>query len=84
MKKSLIALGLLILVSCGASISDVEQGMTEAEVEEILGKPNKKNANTSTYTFNGETSETSSATWTYDGKGTIEFQDGIVASVSEN
>jgi hypothetical protein len=83
MKKlySLLILGLfLVLTSCSANLDDIEIGMTETEVEELLGKANQWKSSSNSFTSNGETSTTEMATWTYNGIGTIEFENGVVVS----
>lgn len=85
--KKLIFLFLVtlsMLTSCGADISEVKNDMSQDEVTELMGKPNKKNEQKSSQTINGETTETSTATWTYEGAGTIEFVDGKVVEVAKN
>lgn len=84
MKKLVYPIVFVFLLACGASVGDVKPGMTESEVMEILGEPNHKTMSVSTYSSNGDTSSTSSGRWEYEGKGSIEFQDGIVAAVKEN
>jgi hypothetical protein len=83
--KKLIAIAILVvtLVSCGASLSDVKVGMTEAEVTEILGSGNHKSMNSNSFTLDGVEESHSTATWDYDGLGTIEFEDGVVTKVGE-
>lgn len=84
MKNLVIICSLFLLVSCGAGINDVKEGMSEQEVEEMLGSTNHKNSTSSSYTANGVVEEHSRSTWKYDGKGTITFEDGKVVSVSAN
>ena len=84
MKKLILGIGFtLLLVACGPSLEDVKVGMSESEVSEMLGKANGTKSNSSSGTINGETvSFSSSATWTYTGLGSIEFQDGVVTAVN--
>ncbi|MCB9224831.1 MAG: hypothetical protein R2780_14435 [Crocinitomicaceae bacterium] len=86
MKKlysALFAISFFILTSCGASLSDVKEGMTTSEVEELLGSANHKTSSSSSYTADGETVTFERATWKYDGVGTIHFEDGIVVSTDK-
>ncbi len=86
MKKKLIYLSLLVsimLTSCGGkAITEVKTGMTEAQVKEMLGEANGTSSNSSSSSMNGEeNSITSSAEWSYDGKGKIYFENGKVTKV---
>lgn len=83
MKKILFTAILFTLVSCGGSIKEVKEGMSEAEVKTILGEPNMTSSSSNSTTINGVEQGTSSSTWTYSGKGKIEFIDGKVVTVNE-
>lgn len=84
MKKLIAITGLsLILLSCGASLSDVKIGMTEAEVKEVLGNANHQKSSANSFTTDGVEESHSTATWEYNGLGKVEFEDGVVVKVSE-
>lgn len=85
MKKMLFLVTLLVLISCGHSISEVKVGMTSAEVKELLGEANQTSSSSSSSSFNNEeTSSFSTSTWTYDGKGKVVFENDIVVTVESN
>jgi len=73
---------MLVFISCN-SIEDVKEGMTKKEVEGMLGKPNKTNSNSSSYTLsNGENMSYSKEEWKYNNQeGTIIFENGKVKEV---
>lgn len=85
MKKSLSILlftTCLLLVACGKSFSDVKIGMTEQEVTDMLGKPNRSKSSSSSSSFNEEvTSATSEAEWEYNGQGKLSFENGKVVKI---
>lgn len=84
MKKLLFTAVLYTLVSCGGvPISEIKEGMTESEVKQLLGDPNMNSSSSNSYTINGKETGTSTATWTYHGKGKIKFEDGKVVSVGD-
>ncbi len=84
MKNLLFFSVLFVLVSCGGgSIKEVKEGMSESEVKQLLGDPNMHSSSSNSYTINGKETGTSTATWTYHGKGKIKFVDGKVVSVAE-
>ena len=83
MKKILFTAVLFVLVSCGGSIAEVKEGMSETEVKLILGDPNMTSSSSSSSTVNGVETGTSKATWTYSGKGKVKFEDGKVTSLGE-
>lgn len=84
MKNVLVALVLVatVLVSCGPDLSDIKEGMTQSEVKELLGEPNKTSSSSSSSTINGETESHEVATWEYNNIGTIEFENGEVVNTS--
>jgi hypothetical protein len=75
---------LVFLTSCGHSLSDVNVGMTKDEVEDLLGRPNKTNTNSSSYTSTtGESESFSTTVWKYNNQdGYIKFENGIVVNVT--
>lgn len=84
MKKLLFTATLFALVSCGGgSISEVKEGMSEAEVKQLLGSPNMSTSSSNSHTINGVETGKSTASWTYSGKGKIKFEDGKVISVGK-
>ncbi len=84
MKNLIVLVGLcLTLLSCGPSLSDVKVGMTEPEVEKVMGTPNHKSESSNSFTSGGIEEIHSKGTWEYDGQGKIEFEDGVVIKVGE-
>ena len=82
MKKLLFTAILFAIVSCGgASISEIKEGMSEAQVKQLLGEPNMHSSSSNSYSVDGEKTTYSKATWTYNGKGKIKFENGKVISV---
>ena len=86
MKKAflLILSAMVLLVACGKSLDDVKVGMSEQEVEGLLGKPNSSSSSSTSSDVNGEEVTASSvAEWSYLGKGTINFENGKVVKISK-
>jgi hypothetical protein len=84
MKKLLFTATLFALVSLNsAPIKEVKEGMSEAEVKSLLGDPNSSSTSSNSYTINGKELGTSKASWTYNAKGKIKFEDGKVFSVGK-
>jgi hypothetical protein len=71
-----------LLISCVPEINKVKPGMTEAEVKEILGEPNKNTIESNTLTTpDGKELTFSKGSWTYDEQGEIFFRNGKVEKV---
>ncbi len=85
MKKLIILLAsTFILAACSAGITEVKTGMSTSEVEKLMGKPNMSSSSSSSSSINSDTvSATSTAEWTYNGKGKINFENDKVISVTE-
>jgi hypothetical protein len=84
MRFFIFIISIFLFTNCSHNINEIKNGMSTSEVEKILGKPNSSSSSSSSSSINGDTTlAESSAEWSYTGKGTINFENDKVVSVSE-
>ena len=74
----------IVAASCGGKLTDIQLGMSEQEVKDKMGNPNQTSSSSGFSATNGDTTEaSSSAEWSYAGKGKIYFEDGKVSKIEK-
>lgn len=82
MRKIFFVFALLLAACSGKNLDEIKPGMTEKEVKEIMGKPNKAESSSQHFDNPDGTSVTlKHGFWVYEGLGYISFDNGKVSEV---